>query len=74
MQKIHSEIRHVDAGILAAVRQQVILVAYCIFICYGVILIYYRGSMLYLCFYGMMRLTIFYCKSINFKTFKSLNF
>lgn len=28
MQKIHSEIRRVDAGILAAVRQQVVLFAY----------------------------------------------
>ena len=32
MQKIHGEIRRVDAGILAAVRQQVILFAYCVFI------------------------------------------
>jgi len=28
MQKIHSEIRRVDAGILAAVRQQVMIFAY----------------------------------------------
>lgn len=28
MQKIHSEIRRVDAGILAAVRQQVMIVSY----------------------------------------------
>lgn len=44
MQKIQSEIRRVDAGILAAVRQQVIKLSYSF-----IMSIVFGGSVSYLC-------------------------